>query len=68
MVEVENNLEKERRALLDLEKQAVKGDLQLQTIQNIEGEVDSCMHFMFYLLHSFSCYTQFIVFIRLLTK
>lgn len=46
MVEVENNLEKERKALLDLEKQAVKGDLQLQTIQNIEGEVDSCMLFL----------------------
>jgi len=46
MVEVENNLEKERKALLEAEKQVAKGEMQLQTIQKIEGEVDSCLHLL----------------------
>jgi len=46
MVEVENNLEKERKVLLDLEKQLTKIDIQYQTIIKIDGEVDACLQFL----------------------
>jgi len=43
MAEVESSLDKERKALLELEKQAVKSEAQLQYIVAIEAEVNSCL-------------------------
>jgi len=42
MAEVESSLEKERKALLELEKQSVKTEAQLKAVVAIEGDLDSC--------------------------